>query len=224
MTLDQALDALRALAEPGRDVQSRAYHKVDRAYLGVSNPVLNRLTAEWRKALDIKDQIDLADQLWRSNIYEARLAAAKLLTQNRIKDDSAVWSLLLSWSPDFDSWAIADHVCMAGHKRITSNPARLAEIEPWTISPHMWRRRAALVITLPFAKPKTPSGTEVNARETVLGWAASYVDDPEWFIQKAIGWWLRDLSKKQPELVRDFLKTYGPRMKPFARREAAKFL
>jgi 3-methyladenine DNA glycosylase AlkD len=50
------------------------------------------------------------------------------------------------------------------------------------------------------------------------------VDDPEWFIQKAIGWWLRELSKHNPPRVAAFLQVYGARMKPFARREASKYL
>ncbi|MEJ2001402.1 MAG: DNA alkylation repair protein, partial [Maritimibacter sp.] len=62
------------------------------------------------------------------------------------------------------------------------------------------------------------------ARDRILGWAASYVDDPEWFIQKAVGWWLRDLSKHDPDRTRAFLDSYGERMKPFARREAGKYL
>ena len=34
--------------------------------------------------------------------------------------------------------------------------------------------------------------------ERSLKWAAGMVDDRQWFIQKAIGWWLRELSKHNP--------------------------
>jgi len=50
------------------------------------------------------------------------------------------------------------------------------------------------------------------------------VDDHEWFIQKAIGWWLRELSKHNPERVKSFLAEYAPRMKPFAVREATRLI
>jgi 3-methyladenine DNA glycosylase AlkD len=88
----------------------------------------------------------------------------------------------------------------------------------------MWTRRAALVITLPWAKIKTPKPAEVEARERILGWAATYADDPQWFIQKAIGWWLRDLNKHDPARVMAFQDTYGAAMKPFARREAQRLM
>jgi 3-methyladenine DNA glycosylase AlkD len=54
----------------------------------------------------------------------------------------------------------------------------------------------------------------------VLGWAAALVADHDWFIQKAIAWWLRDLSRHDAQRTRDFMAQYGDQMKPFARKEA----
>lgn len=201
-----------------------AYHKADRPYLGVGNPVLNDLTKAWRKELDVTSRVTLAGALWRTNIHEGRLAAAKLLTQARIRPDAAVWDLLQSWLPDFDAWAVADHACMAMQKRLSADPARLDQVELWTQSDHMWTRRAALVATLPWTKQNHPKPDDLLRRDRILGWAASYVTDRDWFIQKAVAWWLRELSKHDPDRVIAFLKTHGPAMKPFARREAGKYL
>lgn len=224
MTPDEALDELRAGAEPGRAEGAAAYHKVEREYLGVPNPTINDITKRWRQTLSVDERVALADALWRTNIYEARLAAAKVLTQARIKGDGAVWDLIVSWVPDFDSWAIADHACMAGMKRLVAAPSRIDTVEGWTTSDHMWTRRAALVITLPWTKQNNPKSADLAIRDRVLGWAAGYVDDREWFIQKAVAWWLRDLSKHDPERTRAFLDRYGDRMKAFARKEAGKYL
>jgi 3-methyladenine DNA glycosylase AlkD len=224
MTLDEALDALRAHVEPGRAEGAAAYHKAEREYLGVPNPAINDLTKAWRRSLSVDERVVLADALWKTDIFEARLAAAKLLTQARLRPDEAAWRLIVSWVPDFDSWAIADHACMAGQKRLVADPRRVDEVEDWTGSAHMWTRRAALVITLPWTKQNNPKPDELAVRDRVLGWAAGYVDDPEWFIQKAVAWWLRDLSKHDPERTRAFLAAHGDRMKPFARREAGKYL
>ncbi|WP_375690505.1 DNA alkylation repair protein [Pseudooceanicola sp. LIPI14-2-Ac024] len=224
MTPDDALAALRAAAEPGRDAEMAAYHKVERPYLGTPNPVLNDLATDWRRALPLDARLSLADALWQTNIHEARIAAAKLLTQARIRPDEAVWDMLCSWVPDFDAWAIADHVCMAGQRRVMADLGRLDTVEGWTTSDHLWTRRAALVITLSLTKSNHPSDAEAAARERVLDWAAGYVDDPEWFIQKAVAWWIRDLSKHDVPRARAFLEAHGDRMKAFARKEAAKYL
>ncbi len=63
-----------------------------------------------------------------------------------------------------------------------------------------------------------------GARPRVLGWAARYVPDRDWFIQKAVAWWVRDLSKHDPRAARGFLDQHGPTLKPFARKEAARHL
>lgn len=219
------LDQIRARADATRAAGAAAYHKVDRTYLGVPNPVLNDLTRQWRTELDLNARIDLAAALWDTNIHEARIAAAKLLTQARVRpDDSAAWALIQAWVPDFDAWAIADHACMAGQRRLLADPSRLDTIEGWTGSGHMWTRRAALVIALPWARQNHPSRDDLDRRDRILGWAAGYVPDRDWFMQKAVAWWLRDLSKHDPDRVRAFLDRYGDAMKPFARREAAKYL
>ncbi|MBO9464438.1 DNA alkylation repair protein [Tropicibacter sp. R15_0] len=224
MTLDDALDALRAATVPGRAEGSAKYHKVDRTYLGTPNPAINDLTRDWRRNLDLDARLDLAAALWNSNIHEARVAAAKLLTQARIRPDDQVWALIASWVPEFDAWAIADHACSAGSKRLIADPSRLDEVEAWTKSEHMWTRRAALVITLPWTKQNFPSEQDLEIRDRVLGWAASYVPDRDWFIQKAIAWWVRDLSKHDPDRSRAFLEAHGDDLKAFARKEAGKYL
>lgn len=219
-----ALEQIRANANPERAAGAEAYHKSDRIYLGVPNPVLNDLTKQWRQSMDVGQRVSLASELWQTDIFEARLAAAKVLTQARIRPDDDAWALIAGWVPDFDSWAIADHACMAGQKRLVANPARVNEVARWTASDHLWTRRAALVITLPWAKLNNPKPGDLDIREQILGWAASYVPDRAWFIQKAVGWWLRDLSKHDPERVRVFLVRHGDQMKPFALKEAAKYL
>ncbi|WP_170368166.1 DNA alkylation repair protein [Ruegeria arenilitoris] len=221
---DSPLDQIKAHADPDRAAQMAAYHKVDRPYLGVPNPVLNDLTKSWRQQMDVDARVALADQLWQTNIHEARLAAAKLLTQARIRPDQAVWDLLQSWLSDFDAWAVADHASMAMQKRLWADPSRLDQVEGWTTSDHMWTRRAALVATLPWTKQNHPKPEDLQRRDRILGWAAKYVPDRDWFIQKAVAWWLRDLSKHDPNRVRAFLATYGDAMKPFARKEAGKYL
>ncbi|UWQ31508.1 DNA alkylation repair protein [Leisingera sp. M527] len=224
MTLDDALASLKAQAEPGRAAQMAAYHKQTREILGVPNPATNDLTKTWRQALPLDERVNLARALWESDIFEARIAAAKLLTQARIKEDAAAWDLMQSWVPDFDSWAIADHACSAISKRLQAAPERLDTVEAWTQSDHMWSRRAALVATLPWAKMNNLKPADQERRERILGWAAAYVPDRNWFMQKAVAWWLRDLSKHDAERTRAFLAEHGTVMKAFARKEAAKYL
>lgn len=222
--IDEALATLRALADDTKAAEMAAYHKAPRVYLGVTVPQITELANGWREQLSIEDRVTLADDLWQSDIHEARVAATKLLTQARLRPDDGAWALIQSWVPDFDGWALADHACDAGRRRLQADPSRIDTIEGWTTSDHMWTRRAALVITLPWTKMNFPKAEDLAIRDRVLGWAAAYSTDPDWFIQKAIAWWLRDLSKHDADRSRAFLAAHGDKMKPFARKEAAKYL
>ena len=225
MDEDRALAELRARADPARAAEMAAYHKAPRPYLGVPVPVVDAMAKGWRERISLDDRLALADALWKTDIHEARVAAAKLLEQARIRpDDAPAWRLIASWVPGFDAWALADHASVSGQKRLVWDPSRLDEVETWTASPHMWSRRAALVMTLPWTRMVHPKPADLAIRERVLGWASGYVPDRDWFIQKAVAWWLRDLSKRDPDRVRAFLAEHGAAMKPFAAREAARFL
>jgi 3-methyladenine DNA glycosylase AlkD len=46
----------------------------------------------------------------------------------------------------------------------------------------------------------------------------------EFFINKAIGWSLRDYSKTNPKWVNQFIEKYGDRMSSLSIREASKYL
>jgi 3-methyladenine DNA glycosylase AlkD len=222
----QALAALEALSDPARAEEMAAYHKAPRRYLGVPVPQIEALVDDWRAGAEsLDDRLALASALWDSDVHEARIGATKLLTQARIRpDDEPVWRLIASWVPTFDAWAVADHASKAGERRLTADPRRLDEVEGWITSEHMWTRRAALVMTLPWTKDRFPKPEDLAVRERVLGWCETLASDPDWFIQKAVAWWLRDLSKKDPDRVRAWLSEHGETLKPFARNEAGRML
>lgn len=225
MTPEQALAAIAENAVLGKAEEMHAYHKAERVYLGTATPEIDALCKGWRAEVTLQDRLTLAQGLWQSDIHEGRIAAAKLLTQARIRPDAAAWDLICAWVPDVDAWAIADAVCIAAQKRLVADPSRLDRVEEeWTTSPLMWARRAALVATLPFARMNHPKPAETEARERALGWAERSLGDRDWFIQKAVAGWLRDLSRHDADRARKFLAEHGEAMKPWARKEAGQYL
>ena len=225
ISTEQAMAALQALGDPVKASEMAAYHKIPRVYLGVQVPQIDALARDRRAQVDPEQRVALAAGLWDSGVHEGMVAAAKLLTQARIRpDDAPVWQLIAGWAEGVQGWAVADHASVAGGKRLMADPRRLDQVERWTAHPNMWTRRAALVMTLPWTRLTHSKPAELAVRERVLGWAAGYVEDRDWFIQKAIGWWLRDLSKRDPERVRVWIAAHGDGLRPFARREALRHL
>jgi 3-methyladenine DNA glycosylase AlkD len=148
-----------------------------------------------------------------------------LLTQARIRpDDNAAWQLLQTWLAEVDCAAICDHLCLAGHRRLSADVTRMDEMAAWPHSPHLWTRRAALAMTLPWAKMRNPNAANLAIRERALGWAAELAEDPSKIIQQAVAEWVYELSRKSPERAQGFLDAHGHKLRNAARRDASRKL
>ncbi|NEX44631.1 DNA alkylation repair protein [Pseudotabrizicola algicola] len=228
MTPYQALELLEAQADPARAAEAAAYHKAPeesgRRYLGLTPAQIDALVAEWRADLSVEGRVSLAEGLWNTNVHDARVAAAKLLTQARIRPDARAWTVICMWVEELDVWALADLVTTAGQKRVVAEPDRIGDLEPWVGSENLWARRAALQMLLPFAKMNNLKDREYDIRETGLIWAEHMVSDRNWFIQKAIADWIDTLAKHDPARAAEFMDGPGLGLKSFARKEAARRL
>lgn len=228
MTPYQALEILESLADPAKAAEAAAYHKApagsERRYLGLSLAQIEEPVATWRADLSVEGRVSLAEGLWNTNVHEARVAAAKLLTQARLRPDARAWTVIRMWVPELDVWALADLVTVAGQKRVVADPSRVADLEEWVVSDNHWARRAGLMMLLPFAKMNNLKDVEYDIRETGLVWAEHLVPDRNWFIQKAIADWLGALSKHDPARAAEFMDGPGLGLKTFARKEAARLL
>jgi 3-methyladenine DNA glycosylase AlkD len=210
------IDQLRERGGAARAEWDKRYMKSERQHWGVSTP---EIVAAIRTLRPLSEPIRLrvATELWREGVFDLRIAAARIVAGLSDASDPKTWRFLTDRMPELDGWAIADNFADAAGPRIIFAPGRLDEVERWTTSPHLWTRRASLVFTLAWMR----SG---RSPERMLGWAARLVEDREWFIQKAIGWWLRELGKRDAPRVRAWLKAHGAGLKAFARKEAEKYL
>ncbi|WP_241560596.1 DNA alkylation repair protein [Paenirhodobacter populi] len=223
-TVGEAIALLEASGDAERAAQAAEYHKTARRYLGVAAPLIEDQVRLWRAQATAEERLALARGLWDSDIHEAKIAAAKLMTQARIRPDDAAWDLIRGWVGDLDTWAIADAVSAAAARRVTADLARLDGIAGWLASDNLWTRRTTLTATLPLTRARHPDAQESAARDRILDWCATLAPDRNWFIQKAIADWLSALAKRDPESVRRWLVEYGEDLKSFARKDVTRKL
>ena len=86
----------------------------------------------------------------------------------------------------------------------------------WSLSDNIWLRRVAIDHQL-LRKEKT----NVRLMEKIL---LNNLDQTEFFINRAIGWALRDYSKANPEWVASFIEKNKGRMAELSIKEASKYL
>lgn len=86
----------------------------------------------------------------------------------------------------------------------------------WSVDEDFWVRRVAILHQL-----KNKDKTNAQLLETIL--VRNFGSD-EFFINKAIGWSLREYSKTNPGWVRDFVETHEAEMAPLSIKEASKYI
>ena len=213
----QFMKEVLACADPARAERNRQYHKSTRQHWGITMPQLDHVVKRHAPLHPPERLLQLARQLWNSGVYDLMTAAGRILGRREITASPELWNTIDGWLRDVDGWALEDVLAPAAWKCLLHDPAVMDDLERWTKHPDKWRRRAALIYTLPYAK-------RGRDPERVLGWAAAYVADPEWFIQKAVGWWLRELSKHDGPRVVQFLQSHWHRLQGVARKEASRRL
>jgi 3-methyladenine DNA glycosylase AlkD len=86
----------------------------------------------------------------------------------------------------------------------------------WSVDENIWLRRIAIDHQL-SRKEKT----DTALLETVI---KNNFGQTEFFINKAIGWILRQYSKTNPQWVKDFIDKYRDSLAPLSIREGSKYL
>ncbi len=94
----------------------------------------------------------------------------------------------------------------------------LRRLRDWARDENFWVRRTALLSQL---RQLSHEGGDF---ELFARLAAGMLGEREFFIRKAIGWVLREVSKKRPKLVFEFLREHRSEVSGLTLGEGAKYL
>ena len=187
-------------------------------FLGIAGPERNSLYKKYfpeAKKTKIIDW-DFVDTCWEKEPREYQYVAANYLKAMQTyltKDDLPKLERLVVTKSWWDTVDILDRVVGS----LVANHPELEEVLlKWSLSDNIWLRRVAIDHQL-LRKEKT----DVQLMEKIL---LNNLDQPEFFINKAIGWALRDYSKTNPEWVSSFIEKNKERMSELSIREASKYL
>ncbi len=129
---------------------------------------------------------ELAQQLWESGRYEARLLAAFVDDPDRVTARQ-----MNDWAKDFDSWAIVDAVCFHLFDR---TPHAWKKVSQWAKSKHEFTKRAAFALIWSLSvHDKTAPDAAFQDGLSLIEWAAG--DDRD-YVKKAISMALRAVGKR----------------------------
>ena len=197
------------------------YMKNRFTYFGIKKPKRAEIQKEWFSSLpkdfspDKKRELIL--ELWQKEQREFHYVAmdymAKWKDSELTIEDISFLEFLLTNHSWWDSVDTLASNFLGRYLRLFPNQ-RDSVINSWRKSDTMWLRRSCLIFQLRYK-----SATNFTLLKSLI---VDLKHEKEFFIQKAIGWSLREYAKTNPESVRAFVEELG--LQGLAKREALKHI
>jgi 3-methyladenine DNA glycosylase AlkD len=204
------LGELRRRSRPALAPSLKEYLGSPLPTFAVSAPELHRIVAEYRRREGRKSADELRPllgALWGGASYDERIVAIELMDRFPEAHDAGMWTVASRWVEDATGWALSDSLAAGPLARmVAEDPRRYAEIVRWTRSRNLWRRRAAT-----YALHDLVLGGETDRPLALL---ERLVPDPEFWVQRAVGTWLRECWKKDARRTERFLRRHARALAP----------
>lgn len=196
------------------------YMKDNFAFIGLKTAVRRDIQKEvWAKhKQEVKENArGIAEALYKLPEREYHYTAVEIITKElkksyRREDIELIRYLIVtnSWWDTVDG--IAKYILGNYLRQYPQETEKV--ITDFSASENMWLNRSAILFQLDYKKG---TDSDILFRE-----CKKHRESKEFFIQKAIGWALREYGKSNPDAVREFVPTAG--LKPLSVREALKNL
>nr|WP_309099523.1 DNA alkylation repair protein [Fredinandcohnia onubensis] len=189
-------------SNPENAVPMQKYMKNHFPFLGIKTPLRRQLTRDFYKETGILKQdlnLELVTQLWMKDEREYQYTAQDYLVKSIKKINSSHLPFiedLITTKSWWDTVDVLSPHLVGNIAKVTPNTIK-EKIEGWAFGEHLWLKRSSILFQLKYKE-------ETN--ETILyKYIKANANSKEFFIQKAIGWALREYSKTNPNSVRQFI-------------------
>ncbi len=153
-------------------------------------------------------------ELWRiSSCFEIRCLVLMWLARpankslrRELRDD------LLGLAPDVDNWPHSDALSSLLAEQLELDPKLLKFFKGWNRSENPWLRRQSIVglyFYVRLRKKRLPA-------EQALALVEPLLKDPHFYVQRGVGWVLREIDQVDSKLQRKFVKAHLDRISPTA--------
>ncbi|MCR4407127.1 MAG: DNA alkylation repair protein [Anaerolineae bacterium] len=176
---------------------------------GVPVPALGLIAAELSKwgQHHVEEAFALVERLWHNGSRDERVIAAKMLERLGKREWEKTLEIATSFVGDIRNWEECDQLACFGLREVVQRhpEAVLPRCRDWVRSENKWARRfgVAVLTSLPKDKTYRPSGREFAILDVVMADEAQEVQD-------AVDWALREIGKRHPAPVADYLRRHAP--------------
>lgn len=209
---------LEKSGDKGLAIQMSAYMRNQFPFLGIQSPKRREICKEFFKQAKKEKRVDWAfiQACWRKSEREYQYVATDYISEMKkylvVSDVPRIKELIVtkSWWDTVDALNGAVGAIALAHAEVNDT------LIEWSTDENFWLRRVAIDHQL-SRKEKT----DTDLLETII---KNNFGQTEFFINKAIGWSLRDYSKTNPEWVRRFIEKYRDQLASLSIREGSKYI
>ncbi|MCB2219911.1 MAG: DNA alkylation repair protein [Bacteroidetes bacterium] len=219
------LEPLEQKFQANRDkivaVQMKKYMKGQYDYYGIKSPLRREIMKAHllQYGLPVKEDVDaITKACWTQPQREFQYFIMEVLGKIAKKADPIRIELYEYMAVNKSWWDTIDYIAsnLVG-VHFQKYPEQInPHTEQWMDSGNIWLQRISLLFQLKY-RSKTDIDLMTHYIEQLLG-------SKEFFINKAIGWILREYSKTNPEWVVSYVRNNEHRLAGLSRREALKWL
>ena len=211
---------LSLLSDPLRAEGASAYMRHQFPFFGVPMPELRTYAKGlFKQGLPNPNAIpDIVDAAWSQPEREFQYLAIWLLRATRKQWDKGTITLAEDMITRKSWWDTVDAIAsdITG-PFFQDRPGRIATVTGrWKRARNFWLQRSSLLYQKAWKKD--------TDRERLAGYILQVSDSKEFFVQKAIGWALREYAKTDPAWVGKFVKAHQEALPALAKREALKHI
>ena len=217
MDVEELLENLKVVANPNDAAAMKAYMKNKFEFLGVKTPARRKLAkAFFKQQSDSVIDWNFINEAWNNPYRELQYIALDYLEIRKKLLTPSDLSRLKKLAQTKSWWDTIDFLDRLVGSIIARFPETKEIILAWSCDEDIWLRRLAIDHQL-LRKEET----DTELLEKIL---VNNLGQTEFFINKAIGWALRDFSKTNPDWVRDFIERHRAEMATLSIREGSKYL
>ncbi|MDD4530536.1 MAG: DNA alkylation repair protein [Candidatus Gracilibacteria bacterium] len=203
--LNQLIKDLQSLKNPAKAKVLQGFFKTGKGEYGEGDIFLGITVPDQRKLANKYLDLNFAEiqELLESNIHEYRLTAVIILTLKYKKADfnlkKEIFDFYISNTRNINNWDLVDVTCpcIVGNFLLDKDRKILYKLVKSSL---LWDKRIAIISTFEFIKN--------NDFEDALKISEILITDKNDLIQKAVGWMLREIGKRNKMIEIEFLEKY----------------
>lgn len=223
MTTEIKYDFLEELQEHLKELSIRAEQpKFENlaSYIGTNIPILGLRSPQINEVFKsgftfdqepLALQLDIWDYFWKhTDCFEVMSLCLIFIRKRHKKLEAAhLFQVLKSWMDRIDNWAHSDELSYSFATLMDRLPHEVAHLlNQWNHSENPWERRQSLIIPIRINRPP---GKQWPFQQLIY-LVERLVDDKDYYVQKAVGWALRDLARHYPAEIMDWMNSHQIRL------------